>query len=177
MIPKPKHLGGEYTAQFKDHSVVQAYRYRPPYPPETFEILCTLLTEEPRVVLDIGCGTGAIARHLIAFVERIDAVDFSPEMIQRAKYLPYGDHPHLHWICGPVEDAPLSPPYTLITAGASLHWMEWKHRFPAFSLTPHTRRIPCHYRESYRASCMESDIERDHCSLFHESGLSALQSG
>ncbi len=138
MIPKPKHLGPEYAAQFKDRSVVQAYHLRPPYPAETFEILASLITDEPRTVLDVGCGTGEVARRLLDIVERVDAVDFSYEMIERGKRLPGGDCPNLNWIYGPVEEVPLSPPYALITAGSSLHWMEWDVVFPRFRevLTP-----------------------------------------
>lgn len=135
MIPKPKHLGPEYAAQFKDRSVVEAYHHRPPYPPETFEILCDLITNEPRVVLDVGCGTGYIARNLIDSVERIDAVDFSQYMIEEGRRLPGGAHPNLNWILGSVEEVPLHPLYALVTAGSSLHWMEWEVVFPRFKET------------------------------------------
>jgi len=138
MRPKPAHLAPEYGEQFKDYSMVEAYKYRPPYPDEIFEILDTLITEQPRHVLDIGCGTGAIARHLVDKVDRLDAVDFSQNMIEHGKKLPNGDNPHLHWIYGRVEDVTLEPPYVLVTAGASLHWMNWDVVLPRFRevLTP-----------------------------------------
>ena len=72
MKPKPKHLGQEYASQFQDQSVVDAYRHRPPYPPQTFEILAGLIRSEPKIVLDIGCGTGKIARGLAP--DRIEIV-------------------------------------------------------------------------------------------------------
>ncbi|HEU5199267.1 MAG TPA: class I SAM-dependent methyltransferase [Ktedonobacterales bacterium] len=138
MLPKPEHLGPDYGAQFQDQSVVAAYRFRPPYPDEVFRILAGLITDRPRAVLDAGCGDGAIARHLVGQVERIDAVDLSQGMIEQGKRLPSGDHPRLRWICAPMEDAPLEPPYALITAGASLHWMDWQVVLPRFrqALTP-----------------------------------------
>ena len=132
MIPKPRHLEPEYGAQFKDRSIVEAYQYRPPYPAETFEILAGLTTGEPRVVLDVGCGRGDVARELVKFVERIDAVDFSTNMIETGKKLPGGDNPRISWIIGPVEEVPLTPPYALVTAGASLHWMDWYVVLPRF---------------------------------------------
>src|SRR5439155_17899141 len=104
----------------------EAYRSRPPYPDELFEILAGLISDEPRVVLDAGCGTGEIARPLLGRVDRVDAVDFSPAMIERGRRSPGGDHPNLRWIVGRAEDVPLAPPYALITAGASLHWMDWE---------------------------------------------------
>src|SRR4030095_14866495 len=36
---KPAHLGPLYASQFQDPSVVQAYRFRPPYPSTVFDIL------------------------------------------------------------------------------------------------------------------------------------------
>jgi len=57
-------------------------------------------------------------------------VDFSENMIETAKILPNGNHPSINWICGLVEEVLLSPPYALITAGQSLHWMDWEVVFP-----------------------------------------------
>ncbi|NOK58698.1 MAG: hypothetical protein GFH27_549301n274 [Chloroflexi bacterium AL-W] len=45
MIPKPKHIGGEYASIFKDQSVVEAYQFRPIHPPEVFDILMTLVRQ------------------------------------------------------------------------------------------------------------------------------------
>lgn len=132
MQPKPKHLGSEYAAQFKDKSVVDAYRYRPTHSPELFTALTELITGRSRVVLDVGCGTGNIARPLARIVDRVDAVDFSRHMIEKGQTLPGGDAANLHWIHGPVEAVPLSPPYALITAGQSLHWMDWDVVLPRF---------------------------------------------
>ena len=62
--------------------MTDVYHYRAPYPEETFQILSDLIVDEPRVVLDVGTGQGNIARPLLPFVERIDAVDFSENMIE-----------------------------------------------------------------------------------------------
>ncbi|MGI8588159.1 MAG: class I SAM-dependent methyltransferase [Chloroflexia bacterium] len=129
-IPKPAHLGPEYAAQFQDRSVVAAYRHRPPYPPEAFDILGGLLAGRRRAVLDLGCGTGDIARPLARMVDRVDAVDFSPEMISAGRAAPGGGDPRLRWIVGRAEEVPLQPPYALITAGSSLHWMDWETVLP-----------------------------------------------
>ncbi|HET7034908.1 MAG TPA: class I SAM-dependent methyltransferase [Thermomicrobiaceae bacterium] len=125
--PKPRGLGPEYAAQFQDPAVVAAYHHRPPYPAETFDILVQLLPAggEAARVLDLGCGTGDLARPLAARVAAVDAVDVSAGMIARGRALPGGDRPNLHWIAGRAEDAPLRPPYGLVVAGESLHWMEW----------------------------------------------------
>ena len=130
MLPKPEHLGPEYAAQFSDPSVVAAYPHRPPYPPDVFPILAGLVAGQPRAVLDIGCGTGDIARGLAPLVERVDAVDISAPMLALGRTLPGGDHPRLRWLLGRAEDTASEPPYGLITAGESLHWMEWDVLLP-----------------------------------------------
>lgn len=125
MLPKPKHLGPEFASVFQDDSVVYAYRFRPPYPLETIQFLAGLAVDFPRRVLDVGCGTGDIARLLASFVEKIDAVDISADMIDYGTRLQGGDNPSITWIHGRVEETQLSDKYALITAGESFHWMAW----------------------------------------------------
>jgi SAM-dependent methyltransferase len=139
MQPKPDFLGDEIATAFQDADVAVAYQHRPPYPPAVFDILATLVVDQPRHVLDVGCGTGFLARHLVERVERVDAVDISHAMIEQGQRLPGGDHPRLTWIVGSAEDAALRPPYALIVAGDSLHWMDWSVVLPRFAgmLTPH----------------------------------------
>jgi trans-aconitate methyltransferase len=141
MQPKPDFLGQRYAAAFQEASVAAAYQARPPYPAAVFDLLAGLLGDQPGKVLDAGCGTGFLARPLAARVSQvahIDAVDISPAMIEQGKRLPHGESPRLTWMLGALEDAPLDPPYTLITAGDSLHWMDWATVMPRFAglLTP-----------------------------------------
>jgi SAM-dependent methyltransferase len=116
---------------FADDEVAALYQYRPPYPRDVFAILERLVVD-PRVVLDAGAGTGALARYFPPSFARIDAVDPSAAMIARGRALPGGDDPRIRWILGRAEDAPLSPPYGLITGGASLHWMQPDIVLPRF---------------------------------------------
>jgi ubiquinone/menaquinone biosynthesis C-methylase UbiE len=137
---KHPFLQGVHNAvRFQDQSVVDRYHLRPAYPPETFTILNELIVDEPRVVLDVGCGTGNVARPLADYVERIDAIDLSLPMLERARTLPGGDSPKIRWWHGRAEDVKLEPPYALVTAGESLHWMEWDVVLPRLArvLTPH----------------------------------------
>lgn len=138
MQPKPAFLGPQTSSAFQDPSVAAAYQARPPYPAATFDILADLMDDSPRHVLDVGCGTGFLARPLAERAERVDALDVSATMIAHGKLLPGGESPRLRWIVGRAEDAPLDPPYALITAGDSLHWMEWDVVMPRFArlLTP-----------------------------------------
>jgi SAM-dependent methyltransferase len=132
LLPKPDHLAPEFGAQFADPSVVSSYHLRPPYPPEVIDILVGLAVDEPRAVLEAGCGRGEMARALAPRVARVDAVDPSPGMLAKGRAMPGGDAPNLTWIQGFAEDAPLRPPYALIVAAASLHWMDWAVVLPRF---------------------------------------------
>jgi SAM-dependent methyltransferase len=136
--PKPSHLSGEYGAWFKDPLLVAAYPARPAYPSGVIEWLLQLVQDAPRVVLDVGCGTGELARRLAPRVERVDAVDFSAGMLELGKSLAADNARNITWILGAVEDIAPDGPYALITAGESLHWMDWDVVLPRFAsiLTP-----------------------------------------
>jgi len=138
MMKHPYLDAEQHVVRFQDQSVVDRYHLRLAYPPQTFELLNDLITDEPRAVLDVGCGTGNIARPLADYVEHIDAVDLSLPMLERAGTEPGGDSPKIRWLHGRAEDVSLEPPYALITAGESLHWMDWGVVVPRFArmLTP-----------------------------------------
>ncbi len=133
--PKPIHLGPKYGAQFSDSSVVRAYRHRPPYPDELFVILARLLTDGPYAVLDAGCGSGDLTLGMLDHfpaLERLDAVDVSAEMVAAGQKRAGDDDHRVHWQVSPIETGRLTPPYALITAGESLHWMDWSVVMPRF---------------------------------------------
>jgi trans-aconitate methyltransferase len=108
---------------FQYPGVAAAYKHRPPYPDEVFAILTGLIADQPRTVLDLGAGEGALARPLAALVDHVDAVDMSAAMIAAGRDRPGGRDPRLRWLTGAVETTALAGPYALVTAGASLHWM------------------------------------------------------
>lgn len=108
---------------FSNEEIASLYRHRAPYPDEVLTRLHRLLVA-PGTILDVGAGTGALARRMVHFAERVDGVDPSAAMLDEGARLPRGSDGRLHWIRGRAEDAPLTPPYGLITAGASLHWLD-----------------------------------------------------
>lgn len=135
MIQQPKQFSYEYASIFQDATVVAAYPYRAPYSNETFAILAGLIdkTMSPCRILDAGCGTGQMTAGLLAYADGIDAVDISAAMIAAGKQMPYGADPKLNWITGGIESVALHPPYALIVAAASLHWMPWAVTLPRFA--------------------------------------------
>lgn len=104
--------------------VAAAYRHRPHYPEEIVDVLCGLTVDEPRHVLDLGAGEGALARPLAARLPRVDAVEISAAMVEVGRQRPGGDTPGLVWHVTSAEDMRVTGPFALVTAGASLHWMD-----------------------------------------------------
>ena len=128
--PKPACWAPEYAQAFNLESVARAYHFRPPYQEGLFTTLAALMVDQPRTLLDLGCGPGDLARNLVHAAERVDAIDASMAMIERGRAMERGSHPNLRWIHGWAEDAPLQPPYALVTAGDSINWMDWGITLP-----------------------------------------------
>lgn len=116
---------------FTDATVARLYERRPPYPEGVFVALARRLAA-PRTVLDAGAGTGALARRMTAFADRVDAIEPSAAMIAEGRQLPGGADARIRWIEGRAEDAHFDPPYGLIVCGESLHWMDLAVVLPRF---------------------------------------------
>jgi SAM-dependent methyltransferase len=117
----------DLASSFSFAGVAEAYRYRPAYPAELFSILDGLIADRPRLVLDIGAGDGALARPLTELVDRVDAVEKFPAMVEAGRSRPGGGRGNLVWYVEAAEALDLPGPYALVTAGASLHWMDWEN--------------------------------------------------
>jgi SAM-dependent methyltransferase len=130
---RPGRLAAQHAAMYRDRSVALSYGNRRPYPEETIRILADLLPAGCRRVLDVGCGTGFIARPLAALVEAVDALDPSAAMLEVGKRLSGGDRSNLRWILGSAEDGALYPPYGLVVAASCFHWLQWDVVLPHFA--------------------------------------------
>lgn len=183
MIPRDESLRELYATRFQDQSVVDRYHLRLAYPPEVFAILQELIVDEPRVVLDVGCGPGTITHTLLDAAERIDAVDISLQMLEQARTLPGGNSPKIRWLLGRAEDVALEPPYALITAGRSLHWLDWGVALPRGVLAivyakeqnspwqQEWREMINHYATRFQFSSRESMIAQlENAHLFQQLG-------
>jgi SAM-dependent methyltransferase len=124
-----------YRVRFASHRMAANYGFRPDYSSEVYDTLAGLLSGQPRSLLDAGCGPGKIVRGLVNQIDRADAVDPSEPMLRIARSFPEGRDPRIRWVCARIEDAELSPPYGLIVAGASIHWMEVDRVLPRFRET------------------------------------------
>ena len=72
-VAETAHLAPEFGGQFRDPSVVAAYHPRPPYPPQVIDHLLRLRVDEAPV-LDVGTGTGEIARAVVQRGLRVEAL-------------------------------------------------------------------------------------------------------
>jgi SAM-dependent methyltransferase len=122
---KPRGLERHHAEQFCDASIVEAYAARPPYPIGLDPLFVELAGGAGAHILDLGCGTGELARRLAPRVQAITAVDHSEPMIARARSLPGGAAPNLQWIVGRAEDVDLAGPFTSVLAAQSFHWFDW----------------------------------------------------
>lgn len=120
------------SREFEDPGVAAGYRDRPIYPSSLMSTLRTLIDPTNRTVLDVGTGTGNVARPLAPFVDRIDAVDPSPAMIEVGKQLPGGDNSVIQWRQGRIEEFEGSGEYGLITCGLSIHFLDQSAIIPLF---------------------------------------------
>jgi trans-aconitate methyltransferase len=114
------------AGSFLHEGVARAYRHRPPYPPTLFDALEALIVDSPRHVLDLGAGEGSLARPLAARVDKVDAVEISPAMVAEGRQRPGGDRANLTWHVDAAETFARQGPYALVTAGQSMHWMDWR---------------------------------------------------
>ncbi|HTZ00540.1 MAG TPA: class I SAM-dependent methyltransferase [Rhodocyclaceae bacterium] len=70
------------------------------------EIVRLLDLRQGETLADVGCGTGLIAMSLAPWLSRIDAVDISPAMVERAR-ANLGDMPNVVLAPGSLTELPL----------------------------------------------------------------------
>ena len=95
----------------------EAYdRVRPPYPAALIDVL---VAEQPRTVLDVGCGTGIVARLLIA--RGCDVLGLEPDARM-------ADVARRHGVvveAGTIEEWDAGDRhFDLLTAGQAWHWVD-----------------------------------------------------
>jgi len=136
--PKPRHLAADYAAQFGDEEVAAAYRHRPPYPSEAFDILERLLGPHPRCVLELGAGTGDFTIGLAPRVESLIAVEPSRPMRERGRHRAGAEGAHIEWLAIAAEDYAFDRQYSGVVAAEAFHWLDWLSVLPRIgaSLVP-----------------------------------------
>lgn len=101
-------------------------RHRPGFPPEFFEAVGRQGFGTPRQrVLDVGTGTGTLAR---GFAERgalVVGLDPSETMLAEAAALARADHLNVRWLRATAEETGLPDrSFDMVCAGQCWHWFD-----------------------------------------------------
>lgn len=124
---KPEGLTGPYPRQWTDPAMAAAYPARPAYGDALFDRILDL-SRGP--ILDIGAGTGDLARRLALAGAEVVAVEPSEAMVAIGRSLPGGGD--VDWRIGRVEEVDLVGRYGLAVCGESVHWLDFPLAFPRF---------------------------------------------
>lgn len=88
---------------------------------EVARYLVEHITSKPKRILDLGCGSGEVYKHITWPLESFVGVDCSEAMSER--------HPNSHEVSilcedfeSPLFKAKLTPPYDLIISSSALQW-------------------------------------------------------
>lgn len=96
-------------------------RFRPRPPRELLEVLCRYArVERPRLVVDLGCGTGLSTRAWSGTAERVVGIEPNPAMLAVAEPAPGVEYRRGYSNDTGLPDARAD----IVTASQSLHWME-----------------------------------------------------
>ena len=98
---------------------------RPPYAPALIRRVAEVAgLDRQRRMLDLGCGTGSLARGFAPFVREVVAIDPSTEMLDAARALS-GEAANVRFVAGSSYDlGPELGEFRLVAMGRSFHWMD-----------------------------------------------------
>jgi malonyl-CoA O-methyltransferase len=79
----------------------------------------------PRRVLELGCGTGFLTRHLLDALApaHLDALDLSAAMVEQARRVIRADEA-IRWLVCDIREYHPTEAYDLIASSSSLQWMQ-----------------------------------------------------
>lgn len=99
--------------------------FRPQYPRELLDLLVAS-TPGHGCLVDLGCGTGELARPLARAFDQVVAVDTEPDMIAVGKTRAAQEGTsNISWLVGKAEATDLTPGSAdLIAVGSAFHWMD-----------------------------------------------------
>jgi trans-aconitate 2-methyltransferase len=85
------------------------------------DLVDRISAENPRTVVDLGCGPGNSTEFIAARWPHADitGVDVSREMLEQGS----SKHPYWHWILGTIEDFHPDEPFDIVVSCAALHWI------------------------------------------------------
>ncbi len=101
----------------------QYARYRSHRARPFFELLAQVDLEQPRTIVDLGCGTGELTATLAERWPhaRVVGIDASAEMLEKAARIEF--HPRLSFQHGTIESWTPDAPVDLLVSNAALQWV------------------------------------------------------
>lgn len=98
--------------------------HRPRPPGILLAVLCRLAgTERPRLIVDLGCGTGLSARVWAGSAERVVGVEPQAAMLEQARE--HTEAPNVDYVEAFAQETGLDEgAVDVVTCSQSLHWME-----------------------------------------------------
>lgn len=101
-------------------------RHRAGFPEELFERLAERGVGRPgQRILDMGSGTGSLARGFARRGARVAALDLSEELLAQARVLAAEQGVEIETICAPAENSGLTAAsFDVVAAGQCWHWFD-----------------------------------------------------
>ncbi len=101
-------------------------KYRQGFPEKYFDLLSEKgLCREGQRALDVGTGTGSVARGLAALGATVDAIDPAKELLAQARILASQVGVTINFSVGKAEELVFdSSSFDLVTAGQCWHWFD-----------------------------------------------------
>jgi SAM-dependent methyltransferase len=124
-------------------------RHRAGFPKELFERLAAHgIGVDGQRVLDLGSGTGSLARGFARRGARVTALDISENLLDQARALAAEEGVAIDTLCAPAEDSRLdAASFEVVSAGQCWHWFD-RPRAAAEArrlLVPGGRLAICHF--------------------------------
>lgn len=124
-------------------------KHRAGFPPEFFDLLVGRgYARSGQDALDIGCGTGTVARGLAQLGLTVTGIDPSSDLLEQARALDKSESVEVHYRTGTAEDTGIADgSVDLVTAGQCWHWFDRSRAATEVTriLRPRGRLIIAHF--------------------------------
>jgi 2-polyprenyl-3-methyl-5-hydroxy-6-metoxy-1,4-benzoquinol methylase len=134
-------------------------KYRAGYPDELYDRLKRYgVGLKGQSILDLGTGTGYLARKFAKQGGRVTGVDISKELIKEARELDEQEGVHSRYVIARAEALPFSDSeFDVVTAGQCWHWFQadqvFKRSAPCFAPARKTGDRPSGLAAAERKYC------------------------